>query len=135
MDQVVTTHSPSIVPPLHESPVSPLDAVLHKTADRLKTLRLHRVAGMEMSKSDAQAMVADLLDIARLMDPVILSIGNYAAQFLPGIDLELFTDQLRGALEGNATHEICATFEKRVEDLTEARASARVWRRGQCVRE
>lgn len=135
MDQLAPTLSPSIIPPMGESPVSPLDAILHKTADRLKTLRLHRVAGSEMSKGDAQALVADLLDIARLVDPVILSIGNYAAQFLPGLDLELFTDQLRGALEGNATNTLCVEVEARLDDQEEQRASARHARRGQWVRE
>ena len=118
-----------------ESPVSPLDAILHKTADRLKTLRLHRIAGSEMNKSDAQALVSDLLDIARVIDPVILAIGNYATSFLPDLDVTQFTDQLRGALEGNATFTLCAEVEKRIEDQQEARMNARHWRRGQWVRE
>lgn len=135
MDQLAPTLSPSIIPPMGESPVSPLDAILHKTADRLKTLRLHKIAGSEMSKGDAQALVADLLDIARLVDPVILAIGHYAASFVPGLDVAEFTDQLRGALEGNATNEICSMVEKRMDDQDEARANARHWRRGQWVRE
>ena len=118
-----------------ESPVSPLDAILHKTADRLKTLRLHRIAGSEMSKGDAQALVSDLLDIARVIDPAILAIGNYAASFLPGFDVTLFTDQLRDALEGNATFTLCAAVEERQNDQAEERASARHARRGQWVRE
>ncbi len=130
MDHLALTSAPSIVPPLCEAPVSPLDAILHKTADRLKTLRLHKVSGMEMDKSDAQALVSDLLDIARLVDPVVFAIGSYAKQFLPGLDLALFTDQLRDALEGNATFDLCDTVEKRTDDLREQSYVARHARRG-----
>lgn len=128
MDQIVS--SPSIIPPCGEPLVSPLDAIVRKAAVQLNGLTMHRIAGSAMHKGDAQALVSDLLALARIMDPVVKALGSYAQEYSSeNIDQSLFTDQLLGALEGNATFVICEAVEKadeaRAEDVYRARHNAR----------
>lgn len=56
--------------------------------------------------ADAENLRSDLLDLCDVVDPLVKAIGDYAAhQFgMSAKDHELFHNQLRGALEGNAAH-------------------------------
>lgn len=132
MDQIVS--SPSIIPPCGEPLVSPMDAVVKKAAAQLNTLIMHRIAGSEMDKGDAQALVSDLLALARIVDPIVKAIGDYAAQYArSNIDQSLFTDQLLGALEGNATFVICEAVENAQEASMDAMYHAKHSARHQWV--
>lgn len=122
--------SPSIIPPCGEPLVSPLDAVVKKAAAKLNGLTMHRIAGGEMNKGDAQALVTDLLDVAKICDSIIQAIGLYAEQHArASIDQTLFVDQMLGALEGNATFVICQAVEfgdeLRMDEVYHASHSAR----------
>lgn len=56
--------------------------------------------------SEIEAVIDDLEALWAKVDPLILAIGKYVkANSSCGVDLDVFADQLRGALEGNATHE------------------------------
>lgn len=56
--------------------------------------------------ADAENLRSDLLDLCDVVDPLVRAIGDYAArQFgMSTSEHDLFNNQLRGALEGNATH-------------------------------
>src|SRR5262245_47954113 len=58
--------------------------------------------------TDARALQEDLEALCAVIDPVVEAIGDYAARHFgfSHVDRSLFRDQLRGALEGNATYEI-----------------------------
>jgi hypothetical protein len=87
-------------------------------AANLAGMRLHRIYG-QATPDDAIALRDDLEAIARkIVDPLIAVIGDEAAQNFNGIDLKLFTDQLIGALDGNAT----TVLSQAAFDLSESRA-------------
>lgn len=85
---------------------SPLDAPIHEAARKLLNLRMTRITGNCSDKSDADSLRDDLEALWTILDPMILAVGQYAsAHFrISAADLKsCFTDQVRGALEGNAT--------------------------------
>lgn len=87
---------------------SPLDAVVANAARKLLMLRMTNIRGAG-DKHDANNLIADLEAVASIIDPVVLAIGMYAKENLGLTDKAIkgnFTDQLRGALEGNATFNI-----------------------------
>lgn len=87
---------------------SPLNAVVHEAARKLLNLQMTRIVGAG-DKHDAKNLIADLEAVASIIDPVVLAIGLYAKENLGITDKAIkdnFTDQLRGALEGNATFNI-----------------------------
>lgn len=87
-------------------------------AAKLAGFRLHRIYGQPQPE-DAIAIRDDLEIIARkIVDPLIAIIGTEAAQHFNGIDQKLFTDQLLGALDGNASH----ALDEAARELTESRA-------------
>lgn len=98
-------------------PVSPLDAEVRKAGRKFMALRMTRVIG-EPDKADADNLISDLEALWQIMDPLILAVGKYAQSTL-GISGETvaqcFTDQVRGALEGNATFEIEHAAKVRIE--------------------
>jgi len=110
--------SVSTIPPSggNRSP-NPLDLIVQNCGRKLCALQMTTLRG-EADKSDAQALTRDLLDIARIVDAALYEIGREAkAHFGYDVDLTLFTDQLLGALEGNATFSICAAVENREEEI------------------
>ena len=99
---------------------SPLDEIVHKAGKSLQDLRMTKLyAAYTPDREDAKALVDDLLAIARIIDPVILAIGDYAAEHYRGIDLVLFEDQLLNALSGNATFEIESAVERAADEVAE----------------
>jgi hypothetical protein len=106
--------------PIRPERANPLDIAIHDAGRKLLGLRMTRLWG-EATKSDAQSVVRDLLDIARIVDTAILEIGREAkAHIGHDVDLSLFADQLLGALEGNATFTLCAAIEAREEEIEAA---------------
>ena len=100
-----------------DQPANPLDTAIHTAGRKLCALQMTRLWG-QADKSDAQSLTRDLLDIARIVDAALYEIGREAkAHIGHDIDLSLFTDQLLGAVEGNATHTICAAIEAREEEI------------------
>src|SRR5207244_3646073 len=96
---------------------SPLDEIVHRAGKSLQDLRMTRLyAAYTPDREDAKALVDDLLAIARIIDPVIEAIGEYAVAHYRGIDLDCFRGQLLGALEGNATFEIESAVAQELED-------------------
>lgn len=83
-----------------------------EAAAKIAGTRLHQVHG-ESSTDDAAAIVTDLQHLWATVDPLIAAIGKQAQACFHGIDESDFTDQLRGALEGNATY----ALEQAVEDM------------------
>ena len=99
---------------------NPLDLIVQNAGRKLCALQMTRLYA-QADKSDAQSLVRDLLDIARIVDAALYEIGREAkAHIGHDVDLSLFTDQLLGALEGNATHSICAAVEAREEEIESA---------------
>ena len=101
-------------------PAHPVEAAVRTAACRLLNLKLARIAG-EPHMDDAAALQSDLLAIAAIIDPIIETIGDYAESHFGKVDMELFRDQVRGAVEGNATFEIEAAGRRLVEDYRERR--------------
>ena len=101
------------------SPVQ--DAVLD-AGRKLLSLKMTRIVGIP-DEHDAANLRADLEALWNIVDPVIAAIGDYAGACF-GIDQdkikEHFTDQLRGALEGNATFVLEQAAERAIEDRMEA---------------
>jgi hypothetical protein len=98
---------------------SDLNAVVHAAGRALQGLQMTRIAGNYPSPADAQNLNDDLEVIWGIVDPIITAIGAYAAEHLPGVtDVDVkrhFVDQLRGALEGNATF-VLSEAESRIRD-------------------
>lgn len=108
-----------------ENPQNPLDHAIHTVARRLLALRMTRLTA-NPDKGDAQELVRDLLDICQIVDTGLLEIGReIRSTFGNGIDLGLYTDQLRGAIEGNATHDVCRVAELNAEEFEIATADRR----------
>lgn len=104
----------TLIPPLA---ANPLDIAVRNAGRKLCGLQMTRLWG-EGDKSDAQSLTRDLLDIARIVDAALYEIGREAkAHFGHDVDLTLFTDQMLGAIEGNATHTICAAVENREDEI------------------
>ena len=97
----------------HTAPQNPLDTAIHNAGRKLCGLQMTRlIAVRRPSKSEAQSLVRDLLDIARIVDAALLEIGREArCHFGNDVELECFADQLTGAIEGNATHVVCQAVE------------------------
>ena len=105
-----------LVPPAAQAAVPhPVLRAVQAAIARLAAFRPTRIVG-EPDQADAQALADDLLVIAAIVDPIIAAIGDYAGSTigLAPADVERdFSDQLRGALEGNATYTITAAFATR----------------------
>lgn len=112
MTQANAALSTILSPPLA---ASPLDVIVHKAGESLLALRMTNIAG-RADKSDAQSLESDILAVARIVDPIIQAIGDYAREHFNGIDKSLFVDQLRGAVEGNAVYAISAAAEAMAEE-------------------
>src|SRR5215470_12913371 len=86
-------------------PSHPVRAALSVAVVKLAGLRPARIVG-EPELADARNLIDDLQAVASIVDPIIVAIGDYAEANFGRLDASLFKDQLRGALEGNATFEI-----------------------------
>lgn len=107
----------TLIPKSRERLISPLDAIVHDAGDKLKALTMTRIAGFEADRSDANSLANDLIAIARIVDPVIKAIGDYAEDYLGKIEREPFTDPLSRALDGHATF----VLTQKAEDNAEAK--------------
>jgi hypothetical protein len=94
----------------------------------LASFRPTRIVG-EPDRADAHGLADDLLVIAAIVDPVVQAIGDYAQSTLgvSAADVDrYFANQLRGALEGNATYCIIQTLEARgAADCSDVRREMR----------
>lgn len=95
---------------------STLDPIVHKAGEALQGLLMTRIGQWHADEDDARSLVKDLQAICRIIDPVILAIGEYADQHFGRIDLSLFTNQLGDALDGNATFELESAAEAVVQE-------------------
>lgn len=85
-------------------------------AAKLAGMRLHRIQG-EAGADDFAALSDDLTTLWEAVDPLIDAVGAEAAAGSAEIDRDLFRDQLRGALEGNATYALQRAAEDGCEPL------------------
>jgi hypothetical protein len=83
----------------------PVRLALREAGMKLACLMPHTIYG-DPTMQDAKALQQDLDAIAAIVDPVVNAVGRYAQSNFGRIDMALFTDQLRDALDGNATFDI-----------------------------
>jgi len=91
--------------PPRSANVHPVRKACLAAAVKLVSLTPTRIVG-EPDIADARGLIDDLDTICTIVDPVITAIGAYAEAHFGRLDQSLFTDQLHGALDGNATFEI-----------------------------
>ena len=86
-----------------------------------------KIAG-EPTRDDALALISDLRCLVRDVDALIEAYGRYAQSTL-GVSkldvVECFTDQLSGALDGNAFHVIEKAIEDREQFAADTEAEMR----------
>lgn len=99
---------------------SPMDAIVHAAGQKLLTLRMANLA-LDPDRDDFDNVMDDLNILIEIFDGVILELGKYAGSHF-GITQsqvrDYFADQLRGALDGNATF----VLEEAMSDLEQGRA-------------
>jgi len=98
-------YGPEIAAPPPARPTHPVQRAINAAIARLAGFRPTRIVG-EPDMNDAHGLVDDLDALCAIVDPIVAAIGDYAAENFHGIDRALFRDQLRGALDGNATFDI-----------------------------
>ena len=113
--------APATLSPATVAPVHPVRRAIIEAALKLMALQPHRIYG-DPDMSDAKALQQDLDAIAAIVDPVIREIGRYAQEHFGRIDMLLFVDQLRDALDGNATFSIETAARAFIEDFAETEA-------------
>lgn len=98
-----------------------LTAIVQEAGRKLGNLQMTRIVG-QPDMADARNLVSDIEALWQIVDPVIEAIGEYAhSNFsMPADDRDLFRDQLRGALEGNATHVITAAAHELISSYRDA---------------
>jgi hypothetical protein len=68
----------------------------------LSMLKLHKIVG-QPDAADLLAVRDDLVDVAKIIDKLVLAMGQAAAESSHKIDLDYFTDRVIGAVDGEAT--------------------------------
>lgn len=96
-----------------------LTAAAHDAAIKLGNLRMTNIVG-EGDDQDAESLIDDIEAIWNIVDPLLEKIGQYAADNFHGVDIALFRNQLRSALEGNATFNLHEVAERIREDRRNA---------------
>lgn len=114
-----------------QSPTSPLNAVVQKAGAKLASLHMTRF-GNYPDLEDAEAIIDDLTQIAKIVDDMVFEVGAYAAEHfgMSKRDLEYgFKDKLFGALDGEGLYLIKSAaedlLEAYAEDAAEFRGSLR----------
>lgn len=103
--------------PAANQPLNSLDTAIHNCGRKLLGLQMTRLHG-EPTKGDAQSIVRDALDVAKIVDDALLEIGREVkAYFGSHIELTLWTDQLSDAITGNLTFNVCEAIEVREEEF------------------
>lgn len=95
--------------------IHPNDAI-REAAQRLLRVSVHRVP-IDPTPADALQLKDDLMEIAAILDPVIESFGTYAQSAFGPVEMKVFRNVIRDALEGDAEYEI----ERAGEDYEEMR--------------
>ncbi len=82
---------------------APIRAAHAAAVAKLSALQAPRIF-VSPDPEDFEAVNTYLLDVARIVDELILSVGrDIRSNATTTVDLKLFTDVVRDALEGNAT--------------------------------
>jgi hypothetical protein len=109
-------------------PEHPVAKAAQQAAAKLLGIQWHTIYG-EARPGDANALIKDLEVIYRIIDPLVLAVGDYASSNFNGVDLTLFEGQLEGALEGRATWTLTDAGERLDEERREFDADPRGWSR------
>jgi hypothetical protein len=84
----------------------------------------NRIVGGYADEADLETRASHLLNIARIVDAYILALGRDVKENIAhAIDLEDFTDQVIGAVEGNATYQL-SRMAQRMREARYARPRA-----------
>jgi hypothetical protein len=102
----------------------PVQAALSAAVAKLSGLRPVRIVG-EPDLNDAHNLIDDLEAVSSIVDPIVAAIGDYAESNFGKLDTSLFKDQLRGALDGNATFEIESAARRLIANRAAAQAEYR----------
>jgi len=110
MNKPVQPNTLLAVPPATENP---LDRAVRLAAENLRGITMVRLWSVACPQvEEAEALVDNLFVIAKVVDDMLEVIGKAAkAHFGHTIELDLFRDQFRNAIEGNATHTIMVAAE------------------------
>lgn len=109
-------------------PASPLDRAVKDAAMKLLGLQMTRIVG-EADKADADALHDDLQALARILDPIFVAFGDYAAESFCNIDKSDFADVVFTAIDGFAAYQITQAGEALQEDFDESPAGRREFQR------
>jgi hypothetical protein len=82
--------------------ISDLDKAHANALHSLSMLKLHKIAG-QPDAADLLAVRDDLIEVAKIIDKLVLAMGQAAAESSHKIDLDYFTDRVFGAVDGEAT--------------------------------
>ena len=91
--------------PDRPAPTHPLRIAIEEAARRLWRLQPTELCSYP-TMADAKEFLQDLDAITDIVDALVLEYGRYARSHFGRVDVREFTDQLRNALDGNATFEI-----------------------------
>jgi hypothetical protein len=96
-----------------------------KLVKKLAAIPPNRIVGGYADEADLETRANHLIHIARIIDAYILALGrDVKDNTSDGIDLADFTDQVIGALEGNATYQL-ARLAQRMREGRYAHARTR----------
>jgi hypothetical protein len=82
--------------------ISDLDKAHANALHSLSMIKLHKIVG-QPDAADLLAVRDDLVDVAKIIDKLVLAMGQAAAESSHKIDLDYFTDRVIGAVDGEAT--------------------------------
>lgn len=85
------------------------------TISGLCAIKLATITG-EPDAEDFLALRDDLEAIAGKVDPLLLAVGKHAKANSSVVDLDLFKDVARSAIDGNACYELTAASERADEE-------------------
>ena len=107
-------------------PGHPVRAAIMAAVEKLAGFAPVRIVG-EPDAADGQNLIDDLHALAAIFDSVIAAVGEYAVSTLgmPHADMKEFCDQVRNAIEGNATFCIETTLRDRLDHAVEDAAERR----------
>jgi hypothetical protein len=105
--------------------ISDLDKAHAEALHSLSMLKLHKIVG-QPDAADLLAVRDDLIQIAGIVDKLILAVGDEAASASNKVDLTLFEDQVIGAVDGNAAYSLTEAAEEIKEALAHEGVRVRV---------
>jgi hypothetical protein len=98
--------------------ISDLDKAHANALHSLSMLKLHKIVG-QPDAADLLAVRDDLIEVAKIVDKLVLAIGDEAVSASNKVDLSLFEHQVIGAVKGDAAFNLTEAAEEIEEALRE----------------